>query len=193
MINIIWGLFIITGIIYSLLTNNIDIINNQILMSGKKTIEMVLEIFPVMAIWLGLMNIALESGLLFMFSKLISPLLGKLFKDIPKGHESLGFIASNIVINMFGLGSAATPFGLKAMNSLQSITEKKDTASKSMITFLVLNTSGVTIVPTMIISMRMMYKSNNPTEIVFACIIATMCSTIAGLLMDKLLQRRCKK
>ena len=193
MINIIWGLFIITGIIYSLLTNNIDIINNQILMSGKKTIEMVLEIFPVMAIWLGLMNIALESGLLFMFSKLISPLLGKLFKDIPKGHESLGFIASNIVINMFGLGSAATPFGLKAMNSLQSINEKKDTASKSMITFLVLNTSGVTIVPTMIISMRMMYKSNNPTEIVFACIIATMCSTIAGLLMDKLLQRRCKK
>lgn len=193
MINIIWGLFIITGIIYSLLTNNIDIINNQILMSGKKTIEMVLEIFPVMAIWLGLMNIALESGLLFMFSKLISPLLGKLFKDIPKGHESLGFIASNIVINMFGLGSAATPFGLKAMNSLQSINDKKDTASKSMITFLVLNTSGVTIVPTMIISMRMMYKSNNPTEIVFACIIATICSTIAGLLMDKLLQRRCKK
>lgn len=193
MINIIWGLFIITGIIYSLLTNNIDIINNQILMSGKKTIEMVLEIFPVMAIWLGLMNIALDSGLLFMFSKLISPLLGKLFKDIPKGHESLGFIASNIVINMFGLGSAATPFGLKAMNSLQSINGKKDTASKSMITFLVLNTSGVTIVPTMIISMRMMYKSNNPTEIVFACIIATICSTIAGLLMDKLLQRRCKK
>lgn len=193
MINIIWGLFIIIGIIYSLLTNNIDIINNQILMSGKKTIEMVLEIFPVMAIWLGLMNIALESGLLFMFSKLISPLLGKIFKDIPKGHESLGFIASNIVINMFGLGSAATPFGLKAMNSLQSINEKKDTASKSMITFLVLNTSGVTIVPTMIISMRMMYKSNNPTEIVSACIIATICSTIAGLLMDKLLQRRCKK
>lgn len=193
MINIIWGLFIITGIIYSLLTNNIDIINNQILMSGKKTIEMVLEIFPVMAIWLGLMNIALDSGLLFKFSKLISPLLGKIFKDIPKGHESLGFIASNIVINMFGLGSAATPFGLKAMNSLQSINGKKDTASKSMITFLVLNTSGVTIVPTMIISMRMMYKSNNPTEIVFACIIATICSTIAGLLMDKLLQRRCKK
>ena len=189
MINIIWGLFIITGIIYSLLTNNIDIINNQILMSGKKTIEMVLEIFPVMAIWLGLMNIALESGLLFMFSKLISPLLGKLFKDIPKGHESLGFIASNIVINMFGLGSAATPFGLKAMNSLQSINEKKDTASKSMITFLVINTGGVTLVPTTIIALRMLYNSTNPTEIVWPCIIATVISSICAVILDRILYK----
>ena len=190
MINIIWGFFIILGIIYYLLTGDISNINSEILNSGKQSLDMVIEIFPVMAVWLGLMNIAKESGLLRKLSNKLSILLKYLFPDIPKGHESIGYIASNIVINMFGLGSAATPFGLKAMKSLQKLNNKKDTASRSMITFLVLNTSGVTIVPTMIISLRMMHGSINPTEIVITCLIATICSTIAGLLMDRFLARR---
>lgn len=189
MINIIWGIFIILGIIYYFVTGNINSLNIEILNSGKNSLEMVFEIFPVMALWLGLMNIAKESGLLFKFAKKITPILGRLFPEIPKNHESLSYIASNIVINMFGLGSAATPFGLKAMKSLQELNTKKDTASKSMITFLVLNTSGVTIVPTMIISLRMLYKSVNPTEIVLSCILATICSSVAGLLMDRFLGR----
>lgn len=193
MINIIWGLFIIFGIIYSFLIGNINIVNDEILKSGIATLEMIMQIFPVMAIWLGLMNIALDSGLLNKLSKFLTPLLGKLFPEIPKGHESLGFIASNIAINMFGLGSVATPFGLKGIKSLQEINPKKDTASRSMITFLVLNTSGVTIIPTMIISLRMMYKSANPTEVVFACILATLASTVAGLLMDRILAKGCEK
>ena len=93
---------------------------------------------------------------------------------------------------MFGLGNAATPFGLKAMESLQSLNNKKDTASRSMITFLVLNTSGVTIIPTTIISLRMMYKSINPTSVVLACIIATTCSTIAGLVLDRIIASKVK-
>lgn len=190
MINIIWGFFIILGIIYYLLTGDISNINSEILNSGKQSLDMVIEIFPVMAVWLGLMNIAKESGLLQKLSNKLSILLKYLFPEIPKGHESIGYIASNIVINMFGLGSAATPFGLKAMKSLQKLNNKKDTASRSMITFLVLNTSGVTIVPTMIISLRMMHGSTNPTEIVITCLIATICSTIAGLLMDRFLARR---
>lgn len=190
MINIIWGFFIILGIIYYLLTGNISNINSEILNSGKQSLDMVIEIFPVMAVWLGLMNIAKESGLLQKLSNKLSILVKYLFPEIPKGHESIGYIASNIVINMFGLGSAATPFGLKAMKSLQKLNNKKDTASRSMITFLVLNTSGVTIVPTMIISLRMMHGSINPTEIVITCLIATICSTIAGLLMDRFLSRR---
>ena len=190
MINIIWGFFIILGIIYYLLTGDISNINSEILNSGKQSLDMVIEIFPVMAVWLGLMNIAKESGLLQKLSNKLSILLKYSFPEIPKGHESIGYIASNIVINMFGLGSAATPFGLKAMKSLQKLNNKKDTASRSMITFLVLNTSGVTIVPTMIISLRMMHGSINPTEIVITCLIATICSTIAGLLMDRFLSRR---
>ena len=99
-------------------------------------------------------------------------------------------ISSNIIANLFGLGNAATPFGLKAMESLQTINPKKDTASRSMITFLVLNTSGLTLIPTTIISLRMMYGSKNPTEIVVGCILATLCATLAGLLMDRFLARR---
>lgn len=193
MINKIWGFFIVVGVLFALMTGNIDTINKEILTSSKTALDMILQIFPVMAIWLGIMNIAKKSGLLEKFSKAISPFLRLIFPDVPKNHESLSFISSNIIANMFGLGSAATPFGLKAMKSLQELNDKKDTASNSMITFLVLNTSGLTLVPTTIISLRMFYGSTNPTEIVFACIIATLCSTIAGLFMDRILRIGNKK
>ena len=187
MINKIWAFFIIVGILFSVITNNLSTLNSEILNSAKVTLNMLLEIFPIMALWLGLMNIAKESGLLFKISKAISPLLSKLFPDIPKGHESIGYIASNIIINVFGLGSAATPFGLKAMKSLQELNPKKDTASKSMITFLVINTGGVTLVPTTIIALRMLYNSTNPTEIVWPCIIATVISSICAVILDRIL------
>ena len=186
MINKIWAFFIIVGILFSVITNNLSTLNSEILNSAKVTLNMLLEIFPIMALWLGLMNIAKESGLLFKISKAISPLLSKLFPDIPKGHESIGYIASNIIINVFGLGSAATPFGLKAMKSLQELNPKKDTASKSMITFLVINTGGVTLVPTTIIALRMLYNSTNPTEIVWPCIIATVISSICAVILDRI-------
>lgn len=190
MINKIWAFFIASGILYALFTGNIETINKEILDSSKTALDMIVKIFPVMALWLGIMRIAETSGLLSKMSNKLAPILGKLFPEIPKKHESLSLIASNIIANMFGLGSAATPFGLKAMASLQEINEKKDTASRSMITFLVLNTSGVTIIPTTIISLRMLYGSINPTEIVFPCILATICSTVAGLIMDRFLARR---
>lgn len=190
MINKIWGFFIIIGSVFCLLTGKIELLNKEILGSAKSGLDMIIKIFPVMALWLGIMKIASVSGLLQKFSKLLSPILGKLFPDIPKNHESLSLIASNVVANIFGLGNAATPFGLKTMKSLQEINPKKDIASRSMITFLVLNTSGVTIIPTTIISLRMMHGSVNPTEIVFACILATMLSTISGLIMDRILARR---
>lgn len=189
MINKIWAFFIIVGILFSIITNNLSTLNAEILNSAKVTLNMLLEIFPIMALWLGLMNIAKESGLLFKISKAISPLLSKLFPDIPKGHESIGYIASNIIINVFGLGSAATPFGLKAMKSLQELNPKKDTASKSMITFLVINTGGVTLVPTTIIALRMLYNSTNPTEIVWPCIIATVISSICAVILDRILYK----
>ena len=115
MINIIWGFFIITGIIYSLFTGNIEVINNEILTSCKTSLNLIMEIFPVIALWLGIMKIAEKSGLLKKMSQALSPILGKLFPDIPKNHESISLMASNIISNMAGLGSAATPFGLKAM------------------------------------------------------------------------------
>lgn len=190
MVNKVWAFFIIIGIVFAFLTGNIEAVNKIIFESADTCFNMIIKIFPVMALWLGIMNIAKVSGLMNKFSKFIEPLLGKLFNEIPKGHESIGFIASNIVINMLGLGNAATPFGLKAMKSLQELNPNKDTASRSMITFLVINTSGVTIVPTTIISLRMLYNSQNPTEIILACIIVTVIALLLAILVDRIFAKR---
>lgn len=192
MVNKIWGSFIIVGIVFCLITGKIDTLNNIILNSGKNTLDMILKIFPVMALWLGIMNIASSAGLLNKFSKGLYPIMKKIFPEIPKGHESLGYICSNIIANMFGLGNAATPFGLKAMESLQKINNKKEVASRSMITFLVINTSGVTIIPTTVISLRMLYESKSPTEIVPVCILTTIISLLFALLIDFMFAKRSK-
>lgn len=186
MINVIWALFIIIGIGYGLATGNIDKINAEILGSAKTSFDMILNMLPIIALWVGIMSIAKDSGLLDKLASFFAPLLSFLFPDIPKGHESLGLISSNIIVNLFGLGNAATPFGLKAMESLQTLNPKKDTATRSMITFLVINTSGLSIIPTTVISLRMMHNSNNPMEIIGVVIIATLISTIFGLIIDRI-------
>lgn len=190
MVSKIWTFLISIGIVYCILTNKLDTLNSTIMDSTKVSLDMLFKIFPVLALWMGLTKIAEKSGLLKKLSYKLFPILKKLFPEIPKNHESLGLIASNMIANIFGLGSAATPFGLKAMSSLQRLNKKKDSASRSMITFLVINTSGLTIIPTTIISLRMMYDSISPTSIVFACIISTFFSTLGGILIDKYLARR---
>ena len=190
MVNILWGSFILIGIIFSFFNGRIDIINNEIISSSKTALNLMMEILPLIAVWTGLMKIAEDSGLLNLIAKKLGFILRKLFPTIPESNEALGLIASNVAINMAGLGSVATPFGLKAMKELQKINPKKDTASSAMITFLVLNTSGVTIIPTTIISMRMLYNSVNPTEIIITCILATTLASIAGLLLDYFIRRK---
>lgn len=189
MVNKIWGFLIISGILFCLFTGNINIVNEEILNSTKSSLDMVFKIFPVLALWLGISKIAEVSGLLNKLSLKLSTVLKYIFPEIPKGHISLSYISSNIIANMFGLGNAATPFGLKAMSSLQELNKDKKVASRSMITFLVLNTSGVTLIPTTIISLRMMYNSISPTSIILPCIIITFSSTIGGLIMDKILSK----
>ena len=125
MVNIIWVFFIVSGIIYSLFTGKMDIMNTTILDSCKTSLKMIMEVFPVIALWMGIMKIAEDSLLLKKLSKLISPVLKIIFPEIPKEDESLSLIASNVIANIFGLGSAATPFGLKAMEALQRLNKKK--------------------------------------------------------------------
>ena len=192
MVNKIWGFFIVVGIVFAFFTGKIDIINEEILNSCKNTLELVFQLFPVVALWLGIMKIATASGLLQIVSNKLSPFLRIIFPEIPKDHPALGYISSNIIANVFGLGNAATPFGLKAMEALQEINPNKKEASRSMITFLVLNTSGLTLIPTTIISMRLLYGSINPTEIILPCILATLISTITGLTLDRILYYRSK-
>ncbi len=191
MVNKIWAFFIIVGIITCIINGDIELLNKEILNSSTDALDMIIKIFPVIALWLGIMNIAKESKLLDKLSHLMQPLLRKIFNEIPENHESLGYISSNIIANMAGLGNAATPFGLKAMKSLQTLNKNSKVATNSMVTFLVINTSGVTIIPTTIISLRMMHKSVSPTSIVLPCILATFLSLISGIIVDRIL-RRCK-
>ena len=192
MVSYIWFFLIIIGIVYSLLTGNVTNINESILTNGEEALELMLSIFPVIVLWSGIMKIAEDAGLLVKFAKFLEPILSKLFPSVPKDNPALGYIASNIAANMMGLGSAATPFGLKAMSELQKINDKKDTASVPMITFLVLNTAGVTIVPTTVLALRISYGSVNPSEIIVLGAIATFCSCIGAVLIDYFIRKRGK-
>ena len=190
MVSKIWGYFIIIGIVYSLMFGDVISLNKIILYSTKNSLELILQILPVIALWLGIAEIANRSGLMDKMSKKLTKYLKPLFPDIPDGHISLSYIASNTIANLFGLGNAATPFGLKAMKSLQELNTKKEQASRSMITFTTINTSGVTIVPTTIIALRILYKSISPTATVISTLISTLLATIAGLTIDRFMQGR---
>lgn len=193
MVSYIWFFLILIGIIFSFFTGRLDIINDSILTNGQKGLDLMLSILPIIVLWTGIMKIAEDSGLLQKFAKLVEPLLSKLFPSLPKNNKALGFIASNIAANMMGLGSAATPFGLKAMSELQKINKDKEVASEAMITFLVLNTAGVTIVPTTVLALRIAHGSINPSEIILPGVIATFCSSLGGLLLDYYIRKRRKK
>lgn len=188
MINKIFGFLIIIGLLYSFLKGNVDTMGIVILDSAKKTFDMSIQIFALMALWLGIMKIASSSGLLSKITKLLRPLLKFLFPDIPSNHESLDYISSNIIANMFGLGNAATPFGLKAMKSLKKLSN--DTiASDSMITFLILNTTGFTLIPTTILSLRIAAGSNNPSLIIPMCLISSFLSLLVGIFLNYIFRK----
>lgn len=185
MINYIWGAFIVLGLIISIIKRDPNLTNNLIT-SGTKGIDMIINLVPLMCLWLGTMKIAESSGLLNIISNKLSKIIRVIFPEIPKGDPAIAYISSNIVMNMLGLGNAATPFGIKAMTRLKELNNNSDVASRSMITFLVINTSSVTIIPTTVISLRIASGSNNPSEIMTACIITTFLSSFIGLLIDRL-------
>ncbi len=190
MVTLLWSLFIIIGIVVCFINGRMDILNVKIIESTKSSFDIILNLFPVLSLWLGLVNIAEKSGLIKKLSNLFKPIMRILFKEIDSNDESLSLIASNFITNLFGLSSASTPLGLKAMERLQKINPKKDTASKSMITFLVLNTTGLTLIPTTLISIRTLYKSINPTKIIVPCFLATLIATISGLIINKIVGKK---
>lgn len=188
MINIIWFLLIIVGLVFSFISGN-DEMGNLILSTSYDTWDMILSIGPLIVLWCGVMNIAEKSGLLDKFSKLLTPLLKKLMPSV-KNDKAFLFISSNIAANMLGLGSVATPAGLKAMKELDKDNKHRDVASEGMITFLVLNTSGVTIIPMSVIALRMGYGSIDPSKVIIPSIIATFVSSFCGLLLDYIIRRK---
>jgi spore maturation protein A len=182
MLNIIWLGMIFISFLISIFTGRIDALVQSVITSSKLAFEIALGLTGIMTLWLGIMNIATESGLNFLISKLLKPLLIKLFPDVPPEHPAMGAIVLNIAANMLGLGNAATPFGLKAMQELQKLNTHVHTATNAMCTFLAINTSSVQLIPATAIAYLTANGSTDPTSIVFSSIIATTISTIVALI-----------
>jgi spore maturation protein SpmA len=157
--------------------------------SSKTAFEISLGLTGVLSLWLGIMKIGEKGGVVNVLAKLLSPIFVKLFPDIPKGHPVTGSIFMNIAANMLGLDNAATPLGLKAMEQLQELNPKKDTATNPMIMFLVLNTSGLTLIPISIMVYRAQMGAAQPTDIFIPILLATFFSTLAGIIITSLYQK----
>jgi spore maturation protein SpmA len=180
--NIFFFLFIGIGVVTAASNGSMKEISDQSFESAKSAVTLAISLIGIMAFWLGMMKILESAGVVSSMARFISPILGGLFFDIPKGHPALGAIVLNISANIFGLGNAATPFGIRAMEELQKINPKKDTASHAMCLFLAINTSSVAILPLGVIGVRAAAGASDPAGIWIPTLIATLSSTLVGVL-----------
>ncbi|MBF1573054.1 MAG: spore maturation protein [Prevotella sp.] len=157
--------------------------------SSKNAFEISLGLTGILALWLGIMRIGERAGAVNVLARMLSPVFSKLFPGIPKNHPAMGSIFMNMASNMLGLDNAATPAGLQAMQQMQTLNEKKDTATNAMIMFLVLNTSGLTIIPTTILGYRATYGAHNPTDVFVPILLATTIATLAGIIITAIWQK----
>lgn len=195
-LNYIWIAFFVIAFIIALvrlvIMGDFDVfpaMMNSTFESSKTAFEISLGLTGVLSLWLGIMKIGEKGGMVNALARLLSPVFCKLFPDIPKGHPVTGSIFMNIAANMLGLDNAATPLGLKAMEQLQQLNTKKDTATNPMIMFLVLNTSGLTLIPVSIMVYRAQLGAAQPTDIFIPILLATFFSTISGIIITSLYQR----
>ncbi|MCF6137626.1 nucleoside recognition domain-containing protein [Pseudalkalibacillus berkeleyi] len=190
MVNLIWVFMFVFGIIYAAINGTMEEVNKVLFTSAQEAVTISLGLISILVFWLGLMNIAKQAGLLHKLTSLFKPFVRRLFPEIPPDHPAMGYILSNMVANLFGLGNAATPMGIKAMEQMKRLNDDRDDVSRSMITFLAINTSSLTIIPTTVIAIRMNYGSVSPTDIVATTLMATTCSTLAAILIDRYFHRR---
>ncbi|WP_028897245.1 nucleoside recognition domain-containing protein [Prevotella sp. HUN102] len=194
-LNYIWIAFFLIAFIFGIIalamgdTTIFETMVKAITDSSKSAFEISLGLTGVLALWLGIMKIGERAGIVNALAKLLSPVFSKLFPDIPRNHPVMGSIFMNIASNMLGLDNAATPTGLKAMAQMQELNARKDTATNPMIMFLVLNTSGLTIIPTSILAFRSSNGAASPTDVFIPILLATTVATIAGIIITSLWQR----
>jgi spore maturation protein A len=190
MMNIIWFVMIIGGVGIALVNGKVDIVNQVVIQHSQEAVTFAIGLTGIMAVWLGLMNIAEKSGLIQSMSKAMGPFIRILFPEIPKNHPAISAIMMNMVANMFGAGNSATALGLKAMEELQQLNPEKDRATNSMCMFLVINMSSIQLIPLSVLKIRADAGSVNPTEIIGATLIATTVSTVVGILACKMMERK---
>lgn len=194
MVNYIWVVMTLIGIGFAMVNGTMAEVNEAIFTGAKEAVALCIGLISILVFWLGMMRIAEDAGLLAKLSNFFKPLVSKLFPEVPSNHPAMGYILSNMIANMFGLGNAATPLGIKAMEELKDLNGGKTEASRSMITFLAINTSSITLIPTTVIAIRMNYNSANPTDIVGPTLIATAFSAVGAIFIDRYFHyRRSKK
>ncbi len=201
MLNYLWAGMILIGVIYAAVTGNMSTVTNAALDSAGEAISLCMTMAGVMALWMGLMEIGQQAGLVMRLTKGIGPFLNFMFPRIPKDHPARGYIATNIIANVLGLGWACTPAGLKAMEALADLEKERGnpqyldigkvrSASNEMCTFLILNISSLQLIPVNMIAYRSQYGSVNPAVIVGPAIVATAVSTVAAVLFCKAKDRK---
>ncbi|WP_031391575.1 nucleoside recognition protein [Kineothrix alysoides] len=201
MLNYIWAIMIIIGVIYGALTGNIKAVSNAALNSAGEAVSLCITMMGVMSLWVGLMQIAQTSGLIRKMTDGIQPFMSFMFPRIPKEHAAREYISTNIIANILGLGWACTPAGLKAMEALAQLERERGnpeytgdkkirTASKEMCTFLILNISSLQLIPVNMIVYRSQYGSANPTAVIAPALVATCLSTVAAVIYCKVMDKK---
>ncbi|MBN1568876.1 MAG: nucleoside recognition protein [Acidobacteria bacterium] len=189
MMNYIWLTIVILAIVLGGINGKIENVTKSAIDAAGNSVTIAIGLVGVMALWLGIMKIAEDSGLMTLAAKAIAPFLKKLFPDVPKGHPAMASMTMNIAANMLGLSNAATPFGLKAMEDLEKLNAQPGTATNAMCTFLTINTAGLQLVPATMIGIMASAGSKDPTAIIGTTIAATCTALIAGITAVKLLEK----
>lgn len=187
MLNIVWPFFIIISFSFAILSGNFENLNSSIFEGANDAVTLSINLLGSLCLWSGIMQIASDSSLVKKLSKLLSPILNFLFPSLITNNKIKKEISMNIIANILGLGNAATPLGLKAMESMQKENPKKDTLSNPMMMFIVINTASIQLIPTTVIAIRNSLNSQNPTSIIFPTWIATILAAISGIFVTKLL------
>jgi spore maturation protein SpmA len=187
MMNMIWLVLMVTALVIGALTGQIDQVTEAAFSSASTAVTIALGLIGIMTFWLGIMKIAEEAGIIRILARLIRPVSRRLFSEVPADHPAMGAIVLNLAASWLGLGNAATPFGIKAMEHLQTLNPNKDTATNSMIMFLAMNTAAITLVPITIIAVRTQLGSANPAEIIGPTIFASCTATLTAILTVKLI------
>ena len=193
MLNIVWPFFIIISFSFAILSGNFENLNSSIFEGANDAVTLSINLLGSLCLWSGIMQIASDSSLVKKLSKLLSPILNFLFPSLITNNKIKKEISMNIIANILGLGNAATPLGLKAMESMQKENPKKDTLSNPMMMFIVINTASIQIIPTTVIAIRNSLGSSNPTSVVFPTWIATICAAVAAILATKVIIKVTKK
>ncbi|MFB5763086.1 nucleoside recognition domain-containing protein [Paenibacillus medicaginis] len=193
MVNVIWMAMIVIGVGFAAVQGKMDVVTKAAFDGAAAAVTVCFGLISVLVFWMGMMKIAEDAGLMEKLSRLLAPFIGFLFPDVPRNHAAMGYILSNMSANLLGLGNAATPMGLKAMQELQKLNPDKHTATPAMCTLLALNTASITLIPTTLIAIRMNYHSAQPAEIVGTTLMATAIATCAAIAADRWFRKRLRR